>query len=223
MFKHFQQRILAGIIVILPWLVVLFITAKLIEFAAWFSVPILRAILGPEVVEAGVGSVTRVFFGMIGLAVVIVATYLLGAITQNRLLKWAVTLPEAVVRRLPFAGALFGAVRQTVQAFDLSAQGDRFRRVVYIEFPRPGMLSLGFVTQEVVRNGQPWAFVFIPTTPNPTNGFLVLAPKADLQDTGARPEDAFKCVLSGGILVPASMKNLDAPPEATLDVPSAKS
>jgi uncharacterized membrane protein len=222
MFKHFQQRILAGIIVILPWLVVLFITAKLLDFAAWFSVPILRALLGSEVVEAGVGSVTRVFFGLIGLAVVVVATYLLGTLTQNRLIKWAVALPEAVVRRLPFAGAIFGAVRQTVQAFDLSAQGDRFRRVVYVDFPRPGILSLGFVTQEVQRNGQPWAFVFIPTTPNPTNGFLVLVPKADLQDTGTRPEDAFKCVLSGGILVPASLKNLEAPPEATVDAPPAR-
>jgi uncharacterized membrane protein len=97
---------------------------------------------------------------------------------------------------------VYGVSKQVVAAFQ--GQGSKaFKSVVFVQFPQPGMRAIGFVTSQMQRaDGSTWATVFVPTTPNPTTGFLQLVPQDSLEQTGFTVEEGNKMVMSLGVLVP---------------------
>jgi len=92
--------------------------------------------------------------------------------------------------------------KQVVAAFQ-GQQSKAFKSVVFVEFPRPGMRAVGFLTGEVeMEDGKVWNTIFIPTTPNPTTGFLQIVPKEAVVKTGITVEEGIKMIMSLGALAP---------------------
>jgi uncharacterized membrane protein len=132
--------------------------------------------------------------------------WLIGFLATNVVSNRLHDLWNGLVRRIPIVSGVYAAVRQLAMAI-FSEPTRSFRRVVMIEYPRPGLYALGFVTgvaegelQE--RSRERVVNVFIPTTPNPTSGWYVLVPEKDAIALDMTVEEAFKLIVSGGIVVP---------------------
>ena len=123
-------------------------------------------------------------------------------------------LPFEITRRwtnliddIPIAGSIYGAVRQLFEAIFQSESGSHFNRVVLIEYPRKGLFALAFTTgaaRGIVQEVTPERMIncFLPTTPNPTSGFYLLVPEGEVHEIDLSVEDAFKLVMSAGLVAP---------------------
>jgi uncharacterized membrane protein len=140
----------------------------------------------------------------LSLAILLVVIYVLGAVARHVVGRRILGLGESLVLRLPFVKMVYSTSKQVVAAF----QGQRrraFKSVVFIEFPRPGMKAVGFVTGQVrLADGTAWETVFVPTTPNPTTGFLQLVPAGTAVQTGYTVEEGVKMIMSLGALTPTA-------------------
>ena len=138
----------------------------------------------------------------LSLVVLLVVVYLLGELATNLVGRRVLSVAESIVLRVPIVKVVYSASKQVVAAFD-GRKARAFKAVVYIDFPAPGMRALGFVTGEIVDpSGARWTSVFVPTTPNPTTGFLQMVPTERLVTTPYTVEDGIKLVMSLGVLVP---------------------
>ena len=112
------------------------------------------------------------------------------------------SLGEGIVLRLPLVKAVYAMSKQVVAAFQ--GEGSKaFKSVVFVAFPHPGVRSIGFETSRITReDGSIWSTVFVPTTPNPTSGFLQFVPEASVEQTEYTVEEGIKMVMSLGVLSP---------------------
>jgi uncharacterized membrane protein len=113
---------------------------------------------------------------------------------------------ESLVRRIPVIGAVYGGAK-TFSETVLTDKGKSFKQVVMVEFPRKGAYSIGFITahdleEAQAKTAQEVTCVFVPTTPNPTTGFLVLVPKDEVTYMDMTVDEAFKMLLTLGVVVP---------------------
>lgn len=154
----------------------------------------------------------------VGLLVGAVTITLIGAVAAGFLGRWLIRIGENLLNRMPVVRSIYGASKQILETV-LSAQSDAFREVVLVEYPRKGLWVIGFVTG--VTKGEVQTSisartmnVFIPTTPNPTSGFLLFCPEGDLVYLEMSVEEAVKLVVSGGIVTPPdrSQSVTSAPP-----------
>jgi uncharacterized membrane protein len=124
-----------------------------------------------------------------------------------------INLGESLVEKIPFVRKIYKGSKQVVQSI-AHADTTAFRKVVLLEFPRRGMLAIGFVTGSARGEVQEYTRedvlnVFVPTMPNPTSGFLVFAPPEDLTEIDMSIEDGIKYVVSGGIVDTERLKLID--------------
>lgn len=164
----------------------------------------------------------------VGLLIGVIMITLIGAIAAGFLGRWLIRLGERILNRMPVVRSIYGASKQILETV-LSTQSDAFREVVLVEYPRKGLWVLGFVTGATkgeVKDmmSEQTVNVFIPTTPNPTSGFLLFCPNKDINYLDMNVEDAVKLVVSGGIVTPPykqpkafnkqDVKNMRAGPKA---------
>jgi len=152
---------------------------------------------------------------------------LLFGVIARHLFGWElVRLSERVLSRVPVARNIYGGVKQLFEAIFLTERGASFRRVVLVEYPRRGAWALGFTTgpaSQVLQSvsEEDLVNVFVPTTPNPTSGFYLVVPERDLHPLDVSVEQAFKLVMSAGLVDPhAPARDLrGGPPEAPAEPP----
>lgn len=142
----------------------------------------------------------------VGLLIGVIVITVIGAIAAGFLGRWLIGLGERILNRMPVVRSIYGASKQILETV-LSTQSDAFREVVLVEYPRKGLWVLGFVTGATkgeVKDmmSEQTVNVFIPTTPNPTSGFLLFCPNKDITYLDMSVEDAVKLVVSGGIVTP---------------------
>ena len=142
----------------------------------------------------------------IGLLVVIVGLTLVGALTANVLGRFFIRLGDRLLNRMPVIRGLYGAVKQIFETV-LAKQSTTFREVVLVEYPRRDLWTVAFVTArpdgEIRDLAPPDSIgIYVPTTPNPTSGFLLFVPKKDVIPLAMTVEEGFKLVISGGIVAP---------------------
>jgi uncharacterized membrane protein len=145
----------------------------------------------------------------VGFVTVLLLIFLLGVVASNFLGRRLVHVADEGFSRLPMVNKLYGAVKQMSEVF-LGQKATVFRRVVLVEFPKPGSYSIAFVTAETdnaldVGPEGPYLHVFVPTPPNPTAGFLLIVPASRVIPLEIPLEDALKFVLSGGAVVPPTL------------------
>jgi uncharacterized membrane protein len=149
----------------------------------------------------------------LGLIFVVILVFAVGLLTRNIVGRKIVHLGENIVERIPLVRILYAGVKQLLETIFLQ-KTDAFKRVALVEYPRRGTYVIGFITGESKgevqdKTDKNMINVFIPTTPNPTSGFYMLVPDDELVVLNMSVEDAFKLIISGGIVSPAK-KNAKA-------------
>lgn len=142
----------------------------------------------------------------IGLIVAIVGFIVIGWFATNFFGRLFIRLAEYVVDRMPVIRTIYGAIKQIFETI-MASKSQAFREVVMLEYPRKGVWSIGFVTGktegEVQRATKEETInVFVPTTPNPTSGYLLFVPKKQLHYLNMSVEEGVKLVVSAGIITP---------------------
>lgn len=146
---------------------------------------------------------------LIGLAATLLLILLTGLFATNFLGRKFVDAFDRLMLRIPLIKGIYGAARQLLDA--LNRKNDAFQRVVMVEYPRPGVYTLGFLAREnatlrLSGNGgkKPgFALVFLPTTPNPTSGWLAAVPDREVIPLDMSIEDGIKTIVSGGLVLPS--------------------
>jgi uncharacterized membrane protein len=142
----------------------------------------------------------------VGVVLSLVLLFVTGVVVKNLFGGQMVAGIESLVRRIPVVGSVYGGAK-TFSETVLTDKGKSFKQVVMLEFPRKGVFSIGFITSQDLfeaqaRTAQEVTCVFVPTTPNPTTGFLVMAPKDELIHMDMSVDEAFKMLLTLGVVVP---------------------
>jgi uncharacterized membrane protein len=175
----------------------------------WFFRALLNAVDGilSPILEKLIGQPVP-GLGFVSMLVIIL---LVGLLTRNLVGRLFFAWFENLVRTIPFVRSVYSAIKDLVGAFLTGGKGKTFRQVVMTEYPRKGLYSIGFVTNEMQftapdKTTIEFLNVYIPNPPNPTSGFLVLIPKKEAIRLNLSIEDGLKLVLSGGIVVPGALK-----------------
>ena len=186
-FLHIRTTLIAGLLAILPIGVTLFVLKFFFE--------LLDPILGPIF---DMGNV-RIFPGL-GVIVLLILLYVVGIITTKILSTRIVNVGHKLIEKIPVISSIYSTTRSGVEILS-GTQGFESRGVVLVDFPRPAMKAIGLITAELgVLNGEPMVAVYIPTTPVPSSGFLIVVALSDVTPTDISVDDAMKIIVSGGIL-----------------------
>ena len=138
----------------------------------------------------------------LGLAFTIGIIFLTGLLVANLIGARVVELWESLLARIPLIRGIHAASKQVLNAF-VQPKSDSFRKVVLVEFPRPGVYAIGFQTANTLSHWptpEPVIAVFVPTSPNPTSGFLMYVPANQVKLLNISVEEAFKIILSVGVV-----------------------
>lgn len=184
---HTQAMLAAGLLVIIP----IAVTAVVLKFLFDMLDPILQPLLGLLPGDRIPG---------LGLISLMVAVYLVGLVATQVVGRRLVNLTHRIMERIPVVKSIYGTTRIGVEF--LSGSGDHpYRGVVLVDFPRAGMKAIGLITANLgVLNGAEMVAVYVPTTPIPSSGFLVVLPMDEVIVTEMSVDDAMKIIISGGIL-----------------------
>ena len=198
-FARFRRYFLAGILVTSPILITVYVTWLIITF-----IDAQVAGMLPESLDF-TKKLPHQIPGL-GLIISIIVITFIGAITPGFIGRTLLKVGERILDNTPIVRSIYGAIKQIMETV-MSTNSESFREVVLVEYPRKGIWVIGFVTGQTkgeVRtlNKETLINVFIPTTPNPTSGFLLFVPKKDLIYMKMKVEDAVKMVISGGIVTP---------------------
>jgi uncharacterized membrane protein len=152
---------------------------------------------------------------------------LLFGVIARHLFGWEIVrIWERLLSRVPVARNIYAGVKQLFDAIFISGSSTNFRRVVLIEYPRKGIYAIAFTTgpaRGAVKASAPpeTVNVFLPTTPNPTSGFYLLVPEKELTPIDITVEQAFKLVMSAGLVAPDELRNSEKRDRSSPDVRSA--
>ena len=213
-----RNYLLAGVLVTAPAAITIWLALEFISYVDDRVVPQIPPAWNPE---------TYLPFGIpgLGLILILVGLTLLGMVTAGFLGRLVMGSGERMLARVPVVRSIYGATKQIFETV-LAQSSDAFRKVVLVEFPRPGSWAIGFLTgdtAEAVREAAPGdrVNVFLPTTPNPTSGFLIFVPREQVRMLKMSVEDGIKMVVSGGIVTPEGEGAAEAsdPPPAEPGAP----
>ncbi|HKT19401.1 MAG TPA: DUF502 domain-containing protein [Stellaceae bacterium] len=204
--EHLRGYFIAGILVTGPTALTLYLTWVFIRFIDNSVGSILPKEYNPE-------TYLPFYIPGIGLVVAVVGLTLIGAATAGVAGRVFLRLSERVLARMPIVRGVYSAVKQIFETV-LAKQSNSFREVVLIEWPRRGTWTIGFVTATVEgeigeRAGEDAIAIYVPTTPNPTSGYLVFLPRKEVTTLAISVEDAIKYVISTGIVTPSEVRKPD--------------
>jgi uncharacterized membrane protein len=149
---------------------------------------------------------THWYWSLVALLLAISLTALVGRAARNYFGRKLIQVVDLVLMRVPLLNKIYGAIKQVNEAFT-SSNKSSFKQVVLVEFPRPGLYSVGFITGEhhaevQAKTSEKVVSVFIPTTPNPTSGYLVLVPEDKIKRLEMQVADGIKFIISLGSVAP---------------------
>jgi len=199
--NDFRRLFIAGLLVFLPvWLT--FLVMRFVVRLTDSALLILPQPLRPEALLGfhipGLGIILTVFIILV-----------VGFIARNFLGRRLMTFGESLIESIPLVRNVYSGLRQFTYAI-LGGNKDQFQHAVLLEYPRKGIWSIGFVTNRtngtVMTNYAPKdsICIFIPTTPNPTSGWFLIIPESDTIRLDMSVEEAFKILISGGVVLPES-------------------
>ncbi|MEB3190967.1 MAG: DUF502 domain-containing protein [Snowella sp.] len=209
-----KNDLIAGLLVVIPLATTIWLS---IAIANW-AIGLLTQI--PKQLNPFVGldpNLTNLLNLLVGLTVPFLGILLIGLMARNFVGRWLLDTGERILQSIPLAGTVYKTLQQILETLFKDSK-NRFRRVVMVEYPRPGVWSIGFVTGGVsepiqAQLSQSVLSVFIPTTPNPTSGWYAIFPEEEVINLDLSIEDAFRIIVSGGIVnnnsvVPSLTKDL---------------
>jgi uncharacterized membrane protein len=190
--RHVKGKVITGLFVVVPLGITIFILKFLFNFA--------DGILGTYLDSLFSFFIHRDYhIPGLGMLTGFVVIYLSGVLATNvmgtRILVWA----DEQLSRIPLVKSIYSSSKQLTQVFKEGKTS--YRRAVFVEWPRVGVRAVGFVTGEVMREGEKLVVVYVPTMPNPTSGFALFFRESEVHESGMTVEEALKFVVSGGAVV----------------------
>ena len=210
-FARVRAYFLTGVLVSTPLAITFGLAWWFIEFVDSKVMPLIPEYYNPEAyLPDGYQDYGIPGFGVL---VMLVFITIVGWFTTNVAGRALIKLYERILGRIPAVRSVYGAIKQILETV-LANQSNAFRQAVLIEYPRRGMWAIGFITGETKGEVQHLTEdtvinIFLPTTPNPTSGFLLFIPRQDVVILDMTVEEAIKMVMSGGIVTPPDRR----PPE----------
>jgi uncharacterized membrane protein len=197
--KHVRARAVAGILLILPVGITLFVLQFFFRVVEGiFAQPmaqILSRVLQREVTIPG-----------LGVLAFLILIYVAGIIATNVLGRGFAYLTDRFFTTIPLARSVYSAAKQLTNALSTERR-QTFRQTVFVEFPKAGSYTIGFATNEIIDGqGNVFLSVFIPTTPNPTSGYMLIVNKERAIPSSLKVDEAINSVMSGGFALPASLR-----------------
>jgi uncharacterized membrane protein len=203
--KPLRHYLLAGLVVWLPILVTIWVLRFIVDLLDK-SIALLPQAYHPE---AWFGQAIPGFGVLFSFVILWVTGLIASNFIGQRLVGWS----ELLLTRIPLVRSIYNATKQVIQTL-FSTDSEAFRKVLLIEYPRKGAWSLAFQTSHVSSHltsyvGKEMLSVFIPTTPNPTSGFLIMLPREEVVEVDMSVDEAFKLIVSLGVVQhPSSTKTL---------------
>lgn len=196
----FRAKIITGIVVLVPAVVTFLVLEMVFRWVDGLAQPLIKLVFQTRNDIPALGIVLT-------LAVIWVAGMLAGNVFGRRLIGQGDTL----IARIPIIGSIYSPVKQFVETI-VHRNKNGFRQVVLAEYPSEGLWILGFATSEVKLDdsGTVGRCVFVPTSPNPATGWMVIFPRHKVRDTNLTVEEAMRLIVSGGIVVPEGLKSASA-------------
>lgn len=205
---HIQRYLISGIITLIPlwvtWLVFKYVFNQLSKLGApW--VKILSRSIQNEYPSVAQWLLEPWFQNTLAVLLMLVGLYLVGLLASRVIGRRILNIFESTVQRLPVIQNVYGLVKKLISA--LEQKPENVQQVVLIEFPSPEMKTVGFVTRTMVdhNSGQELAAVYVPTTPNPTSGYLEIVPIEKLVSTNWSIDEAMNFIISGGAVAPETV------------------
>lgn len=186
----------------------IFITGLLVSLPALVSIYILN--LTFRAIDALLGDLLRLYIGRtipgLGFLATMALIFLVGLLATNVFGHRLVRMAEGWFAKIPFVRPIYVAMRQIIDAFSLQSR-KVFEAVVLVEYPRKGIYGIGFITGKTSgevqeKTAQEMLPVFLPTTPNPTTGFLLFIPRDEVVLLNMTVEEGLKLIISAGVVTP---------------------
>jgi len=189
--KHLKKKFLTGLFVLIPLLVTIYIIYLVISFVDTILSPVISnitlRITGKEIYVPGTG-----------LFLFAVVAYATGILASNYIGKRMLSYGERLVKKIPFVKGIYSSVKDMTDSFS-SEKKNSFKEVVLAEFPFQGRYAIGFVTNRITgQSSEELCTVFVPTTPNPTSGYLIIIPEGELIFLDMPVDNALKYIISLG-------------------------
>ncbi len=204
LFARLRAYFFAGVLVTAPIGITLYLAWLIIDLIDSQITPLIPERYNPE---------TYLPFSIpgLGLIVAMIVLTFIGAFAAGLIGRWMVSLSERMMARMPVVRNVHSALKQILETV-LAKQSNAFRQVVLIEYPRRGIWAIGFITGDTIGEVQNMTEdetvnVFLPTTPNPTSGFLLFLPRHECHVLGMTVEEGIKMVVSGGIVTPPDRRS----------------
>jgi uncharacterized membrane protein len=208
LFQRLRRDFLTGLVIVLPVFLTIYLVWWVIGFIDGLVVPMVPSAYRPENIFG-----TNVFG--VGLIIFLVFTTLVGALTKGLFGRQLIHFGERIVDRMPVVRSIYNGLKQIVETV-LSQTSTSFKQACLVEYPRRGIWCIAFISTDArgelpVKSGEPeLVSVFLPTTPNPTSGFLLFVPRRDLVVLDMTVEEAAKLVISAGLVAPPTKAEIAA-------------
>jgi uncharacterized membrane protein len=199
-----RKYFLAGVVVVVPIAAALLVLIWVFNSVDNILQPVIREVIvrwvNPDYTGAKITG--------LGFVVTLVLIFTTGMIASNYVGRKLIKFGDSQLARVPVFSQIYGAVKQVVEGISgLGLRTAAFRKVVYVEFPIPGMKSIAFVTNEVMDpRGNKLYCAFIPTVPNPATGYLLIATPNRIYPTDLSIDEAMKIIISAGIILPTAVE-----------------
>lgn len=209
-----KKYFITGLVILLPVTITILILGFLINLLTKPFVGMVSSFLShTHLIERGFlflspEQLVRYGSQLLILIILFVITVFLGMITRWFLFKSLIRLSDKILHRIPIVSTVYKTTQEITKTLFVSDKNS-FKQVVMAPFPKPGVYMLGLISREAPRScsdrvNEELISVLIPTTPNPTTGFLVMYKKEDLVFIDMKPEDAIKYIVSCGVIIPGT-------------------
>jgi uncharacterized membrane protein len=199
-FVSLRNAFFAGVLLLAPLWVTIWAIGKIIEILGGTFRPLYERVLPASLQDI------PLLWDLVATIIVVGCITALGYLSHYVFGKLFLHLVERFMQNIPGVGAVYNSVKQIVATFG-SERRNLFNKVVLVQFPRPGVWTLGFLTSKQQAEAQTrvgpdtWT-VFVPTSPNPTSGFLLMLPRTEIVELEMSVGDGMKMIISGGAVMP---------------------
>ncbi|MBW4642901.1 MAG: DUF502 domain-containing protein [Goleter apudmare HA4340-LM2] len=214
--QDLKNDLIAGLLVVIPLATTIWLTITVASWVIRFLTKIPKQLNPFEGLHPALVNILAI---LVGLTVPLLSILLIGLMARNIAGRWLLDFGERLLQAIPLAGQVYKTLKQLLETLLKDSQG-KFRRVVLVEYPKEGIWAIAFVTGTIsteiqTQMSRPMLSVFIPSTPNPTTGWYAIVPENEVVNLSMPIEDAFKIVVSGGIVSPNLPLSTIVPKSAT--------
>ena len=200
LFQKLRRDFLTGLVVLIPIVLTVYLVWSVITFIDKVIIPIIPPKYNPL-------DLFEIYIPGLGVFLFLIVTTFIGSIASGFIGRQAINLGEKILSRTPIVNTVYNSIKQIIQAV-FKPDGTNFKQPCLVEYPRKGIWAVAFISTETYGeikkkiNQGSLVTVFLPTTPNPTSGFMLFVPKDDIIILNMSVEDAAKLIISAGLVMP---------------------